>query len=271
MGIQWFPGHMAKARRQIKESLALIDIVIELTDARVPQSARNPDIPEIHSKPYILAVTKCDLADPDKTRVWADYWRTKNERAVLLELSKGRGIEYLRSEIKRSLPQIRRTPRALVVGIPNVGKSTLINRLAGKKSAKVGARPGVTRGKQWINAHGIQLLDTPGILWPKFTDQETAIKLAAVAAIRDEVFNWEEIALWLISYLAHEYPSLLAKRYDLVAIDQEPVVILDHIGRKRGCLRTKNEVDYQQAAQILLTDFRQGLIGPITLELPMKE
>lgn len=271
MDIQWYPGHMAKARRQIKENLKLIDLVVELTDARVPQSARNPDIPEIHHKPYILAVTKTDLADPARTEVWRQFWQKNQEGAVLLDLASGKGVEKLRTEIKKSLPALRRPPRVLVVGIPNVGKSSLINRLTGRSGTKVGAKPGVTRGKQWINAKGLQLLDTPGILWPKFEDQETAKKLAATAAIRDEVVNIEEVTYWLLNYLREHYPELLVKRYSLDLGINNTLELFEQIGRQRGCLRAQGEIDYLQTAQAVLKDFRSGLIGPVTLELPEKE
>lgn len=271
MTIQWYPGHMAKARRQIRESLKLIDLVIELTDARIPQSARNPDIPEIHNKPYLLAVTKSDLADPERTRIWLEYWREQREKVVLLDLLSGRGIQKLRTEVRRSLPHLKRNPRVLVVGIPNVGKSSLINRLTGKSGTRVGAKPGVTRGKQWINARGLQLLDTPGILWPKFDDQEAAKKLAVTAAIRDEILDLEEITYWLLDYLQKNYPDLLMERYQLDGIADDLETIFDQIGRKRGCLRSQGEIDRLQTAQLVLKDFRSGLIGPITLELPKKE
>ncbi|HHX01833.1 MAG TPA: ribosome biogenesis GTPase YlqF [Firmicutes bacterium] len=270
MDIQWYPGHMAKARRQIQEHLKFIDVVVELTDARIPRSARNPDIIEIHRKPRILAVTKCDLADPARTAIWCQHWQRQQEKVVLLELTNGKGINVLRKEIRKCLTKQKREPRVLVVGIPNVGKSTLINRLAGRSSAKVGAKPGVTRGKQWINAQGFRLLDTPGLLWPKLEDQETARKLAVVAAIKDEIFDSEEITYWLLRFLQDNYPHLLVRRYDLEDPAAEISAIFSLIGYQRGCLLAKGEIDRLQTAQLILKDFRQGLIGPITLELPQR-
>jgi len=270
MGIQWYPGHMAKARREILENLRLVDVVIELTDARVPRSARNPDIPEIHRKPWILAVTKCDLADPVRTELWCQFWQRREEKVVLLELINGKGINVLRKEISKYLTKQKREPRVMVVGIPNIGKSTLINRLTGRSSAKVGAKPGVTRGKQWINAGGFRLLDTPGLLWPKLEDQEAAVKLAAVAAIKDEIIDVEEVTYWLLRFLQQDYPQLLAKRYNLADPVGELETVFTTIGHRRGCLLAKGEIDRRQTAQLILKDFRQGLIGPITLELPQR-
>jgi ribosome biogenesis GTPase A len=270
MSIQWYPGHMAKARREILENLKHIDVVVELTDARIPASARNPDIPEIHRKPHILAVAKCDLADPACTEIWCQYWRQQREKVVLLDLINGKGINVLRKEITKYLTKQKREPRVLVVGIPNVGKSTLINRLAGRSSAKVGARPGITRGKQWINAGGFRLLDTPGLLWPKLEDQEAAKRLAVVAAIKDELFDAEEITYWLLEFLQDNYPKLLAKRYGLEDPAVETGEVFASIGYRRGCLAAGGDIDRLQTAQVILKDFRQGLIGPITLELPQR-
>ncbi len=270
MNIQWYPGHMAKAKRQIQELMKQIDVVIEVTDARVPHSARNPDILEIYRKPRILAVTKCDLADPARTQVWLQYWELQQEDVVLLELLNGKGVYVLRKEIRKYLTRQKREPRVLVVGIPNVGKSTLINRLAGRSCAKVGAKPGVTKGKQWISARGFKLLDTPGLLRPKLEDQETARRLAAVAAIKEEVFDSEEITYWLLRFLQKEYPHLLERRYNL----EDPAADIDQvfsvIGVQRGCLLSGGEINRLQTARLILKDFRQGLIGPITLELPQR-
>ncbi len=273
MNIQWYPGHMAKAKRQIQENLKLIDIVVELIDARIPMSSQNPDISEIYGKPRIKAATKWDLADPEITKLWQNYWQRKGEVVVLLDLLCGNGIGQLRNEIQKSLPKIKRLPRILVVGIPNVGKSTLINRLAGKGRTKVGARPGVTKGKQWILAGGLQLLDTPGVLWPKIEAKETAYKLAAVASIRDEVYDVELLAYWLLDFLVEKYPECLVGRYGLNSSPHNESVenIMNFIGQRRGCLRAGGLIDLPKTAQVILKDFRLGLIGPISLELPEVE
>ncbi len=268
MDIQWYPGHMAKARREILLNLKLVDLVIELTDARVPKSSRNPDIPEIHGKPYVLVATKTDLADPKRTKAWVDFWRTNREKVVLLDVLTGKGFRELEREIKIITPSLKRTPRALIVGIPNVGKSSLINKLAGKSSTKVGAKPGITRGKQWIKAAGLQLLDTPGILWPKFADQETAYKLASVSAIRDDISDWEELAEWLLKTLVKHYWIPLSQRYKLTSPEAD---LLALIGSKRGCLRAGGIIDRRQAAQVVLQDFRSGRLGRISLEVPNGE
>ncbi len=268
MDIQWYPGHMTKARRQILADLKLVDIVIELIDARVPQSSRNPDIPEIHRKPYVIAATKIDLADAVRTKVWMDFWREKQEKVVLVNILAGQGIGALNREIHNSLPNLPRIPRALIVGIPNVGKSSLINRLSGKSGAKTGAKPGVTRGKQWIKSSHFQFLDTPGILWPKFDSQEVARKLATIAAIKDDIVDWEENAVWLLNFLRINYCGCIKARYNL-SEDHEDT--LAEIGRRRGCLQAGGIVDKRQAAHILLQDFRSGRLGPITLELPERK
>lgn len=265
MSIQWYPGHMVKARRQIQADLKLIDVVVELADARIPQSSRNPDFAEIHHKPTVLAITKEDLADPKCTGLWMDFWRKKKKRVVVLNVPSGRGISQLKNMIKTAVPNLRRPPRVLVVGVPNVGKSSLINRLVGRGSAKTGAKPGVTRGKQWINAGGFRLLDTPGILWPKFEDQETARKLAVVNAIRDEVVDVQELAHWLLGYLTENYWLAVSERYNLSSPAND---LLQEIGKARGCLLPGGVINTEQAAALVLNDFRTGKLGRITLELP---
>lgn len=271
MNIQWYPGHMHKTKRQIQENLRLVDVVIEVTDARIPQSGRNPDIKEIHNKPYILAITKVDLADPKRTDMWQNFYRQHHEKFVLLNLLSGQGINQIKRELQVYVSGIKRKPRILIVGIPNVGKSSLINRLAKKKHAKVGAKPGITRGKQWINAGSFQILDTPGILWPKFDDQVTAKKLVAVAAIKDEIIDSEEVAYWLLSFLAINYPHLLYSRYGISNNAIDAAYLMETIGTKRGCLGANNVIDVSKTAHLVLKDFRTGLIGRITLERPHKE
>lgn len=270
MDIQWYPGHMTKAKREIRENLKLVDVVIEVIDARIPASSRNPDMTEIHHIPYLLAATKVDLADPARTKVWLDFWRTQNEEVVLLDLLSGKGVKKLQTLVKKKAPDLKRLPRVLVVGIPNVGKSSLINRLAGRRSAQVGAKPGVTRGKQWINTSGMQLLDSPGILWPKFADQEVARKLAAVAAIKEEILEWDALIQWLIEFLSKHYPEEFCQRYGLDELPGDASV-LETIGRKRGCLRAGGIIDLEQAARLILKEFRLGTIAPMTLELPVSE
>lgn len=265
MSIQWYPGHMVKARRQIQADLKLIDVVVELADARIPEGSRNPDLTDIHNKPTVLAISKTDLADPDCTKVWIDFWRNKQDRVVALDINSGQGISQLKREIRNSLPDMRRIPRVLVVGVPNVGKSSLINRLAGRGSAKTGAKPGVTRGKQWINADGFRLLDTPGILWPKFDDQENAKKLAVISAIKDEILNTEELAHWLLGYLKEHYWKQLSERYKLTEDSDD---ILKEVGKSRGCLLPGGVINTEQAASVVLTDFRTGKLGRISLEWP---
>ncbi len=265
MDIQWYPGHMAKAKREILDHLQQVDMVVELADARAPVSTRNPDLQAINAKPVLIALTKEDLADPSVTEQWLAFWRTEAVSAVVLDLQQSKGVGHLIQAMQTLAPKKRRLPRALIVGIPNVGKSTLINRLAGRSSAKTGAKPGVTRGRQWIKAKNIQLLDTPGVLWPKFDDQEAARRLALIAAIRDDIFDWEETALWLVNYLEKHYPDILPQRYQTVT---KGLQWLDEIGRRRGCLRSGGVVDTELAAKALLQDFRTGKLGRISLERP---
>lgn len=267
MTIQWYPGHMTKARRMIEAELKIVDGILEVADARVPLSSRNPDLQDLSAKPRFVVLAKIDLADPAVTHAWLDYFAAQGEKIIPADLMKGSGLRELRHEIRASFPKLKRVPRLLVVGIPNVGKSTLINRLTGRRGAPVGAKPGVTRGKQWLTAQGMQLLDSPGILWPKFDDQEVARKLATIASIRDEVLDAGEIAAWLLDYLGSHYAEELANRYGELDPNEHP---LEEIGRKRGCLLRGGIVDFNQAAAIVLKDFRSGKLGAITLEHPPK-
>lgn len=263
MTIQWYPGHMTRAKRMIREELKLVDGLLEVADARVPVSSRNPDLAELTAKPRLIVLTKADLADPQATEGWKEYWQAQGESVVAANLLRGQGLKEIRQWVGKTFPQLRRLPRLLVAGIPNVGKSTLINGLTGRRGAAVGARPGVTRGKQWLSAPGMQLLDSPGLLWPKFEDQEAAKRLVLVASIRDEVVDPVEIVWWFLEYLQAEYPQALEERYGSFDQGSSP---LEEIGRRRGCLLRGGIVDLHQAAAVVLKDFRTGKLGAITLD-----
>lgn len=264
MTIQWYPGHMTRAKRMIKEELKLVDGVLEVVDARVPRSSRNPELQDLTKKPRLLVFTKTDLADPARTAVWLQHWKTQGETIVATNLLQGGGLGEVRQCVAQTFPDLKRVPRLLVVGVPNVGKSTLINGLTKRRGAGVGARPGVTKGKQWLSAPGMLLLDSPGVLWPKFEDQEVAKRLALVASIRDEIFDQVEIILWLVDFLSKHYPNALQERYGL---EDHDGAVLEEIGRKRGCLLRGGVVDLNQAAAVVLKDFRTGKLGAITLDL----
>ncbi len=281
MNIQWFPGHMAKTRRLIAENLKLVDVVVELKDARIPYSSTNPVLSEIiGNKPRVIALNKCDMADEENLKKWIEYYKDKGIMAVPVDSIKGTGIGALKNEIKNILREKtlrdlqkgmkERDARMMVVGIPNVGKSSFINKLSGKAGAKTGDRPGVTTAKQWIRiSGGYELLDTPGILWPKFEDEFVGRNLAFTGAVRDEVYDVAEVACELCSVLAKKAPEALLKVYKLESIDG----LLGHeilfaIGKKRGCLIAGGEVDYDRAARILLDEFRANKLGKIALESP---
>ncbi|MGI6148899.1 MAG: ribosome biogenesis GTPase YlqF [Limnochordia bacterium] len=263
MTIQWYPGHMAKTRRMLVQELKVVDAALELVDARVPFSGRNPDLAELVTKPRLVILTKCDLADQDLTDAWVEFYRAQGEEVIGVNLAGGKAVQEVTRTVKGMFPHLRRAPRVMVVGVPNVGKSTLINRIVGRRSAKVGARPGVTRGKQWLSGAGLQLLDSPGILWPKFDDQDAARKLAITAAIRDEVFDQVDMAEWLVKFMLEYYPEHVAERYgQLAAVGS----FVEEIGRRRGCLRSGGVVDLEQSAMVVLTDFRGGRLGRVTLD-----
>ena len=277
MDVQWYPGHMTKARRQMQEDLSLIDLLIELVDARAPLSSRNPDIDELgKNKARLILMNKGDLADERENRNWLSFFQNQGCYAVVLDSRRSGEMKDVQSVIRsacaakkeRDLKRgIKNRPvRAMVAGIPNVGKSTFINTFSGKASTKTGNRPGVTRGKQWIRLNKeVELLDTPGILWPKFEDQTAARRLAVTGAIKDELLQTEELSLWLIDYLQTSYPGFLQERYG-VAEEGEPVSVLEGIAKARGCLKKGEELDYAKAASILLDDYRSGRLGRITLE-----
>lgn len=277
MNVQWYPGHMTKAKRQMQEDIKLIDLIIELVDARVPLSSRNPDIDEIgKNKARLILLNKADLADEAQNEAWKAYFQEKGFYVVKVDSRNGAGMKLVQNVIQEACKEkterdrkrgIKNRPiRAMVAGIPNVGKSTFINTFAGKACAKTGNKPGVTKGKQWIRLNkNVELLDTPGILWPKFEDQEVGKRLAFIGSVKDEILNMEELALELISYLCQNYPGALAKRYNITE-EGQPVELLGEIARVRGCLKKGEELDYTKATGILFEEFRSGKIGRITLE-----
>ncbi len=277
MNVQWYPGHMTKAKRMMQEDIKLIDLIIELVDARVPLSSRNPDIDELgKNKSRLILLNKSDLADERQNEAWSEYFKEKGFYVAKINSKSGAGVkavngviqEACKAKIQRDRRRgIKNRPiRAMVVGIPNVGKSTFINTFAGKACAKTGNKPGVTKGKQWIRLNkGVELLDTPGILWPKFEDQQVGIRLAMIGSIKDEILNIDELSLLLIQYLIEQYPGALAKRYDIEEAGK-PVEMLEAIAESRKCLLKGGELDYSKAAALLIDDFRNGKIGRITLE-----
>ena len=279
--LQWYPGHMRKAERLVKENLKLVDVVVELLDARIPMSSANPVLREIvGGKPRIIVLNKADLANEATTRAWVKYFAAQGITAVPVDAVKGRGVKELVQAIaKYAKPKTdklvqhgakARAARCMILGIPNVGKSSLINRLSGESKTKVENRPGVTRAKQWIRINAqLELLDMPGILWPKFEDQQAALHLAFTGAINDNVYDVASVVLLLLDTLRVKYPSDLTERYCLDGNLPRGVELLEEIGRKRGCLRAGGKIDYEKAEQIVLTDFRSGRLGYVTLdELP---
>ena len=282
MNLQWYPGHMTKAKRQMQEDLKLIDLIIELVDARIPLSSRNPDIDELgKNKARLILLNKSDLADERYNEQWSAYFQKKGFYVVKVNAKSGAGLKSIQGVIQEACKAkierdrrrgIKNRPiRAMVVGIPNVGKSTFINSYAGKACAKTGNKPGVTKGKQWIRLNKtLELLDTPGILWPKFGDQEVGKRLAFIGSIKDEILNLEELSLELLDYIRTNYPGLLNTRY---GIEEEgtPVSLLEAVADKRKCLIRGQEIDYAKAAGIVMEEFRNGKIGRITLEFPPVE
>ena len=279
MHVQWYPGHMTKAKRMMQENMKLIDLIIELADARIPESSRNPDIDELgKNKSRVILLNKADLAEESWNKAWADYYREKGYLAVNVNSRKNGTMkpvqEVIREACKEKIERDRRRGilnrpvRAMVVGIPNVGKSTFINSLAGKACAKTGNTPGVTKGKQWIRLNRqVELLDTPGILWPKFEDQQVGMMLAFIGSIKDELLNTEELAAELILRLKQDYPGVLERKYQIIA-DQDTYAVLERIAKSRHCLLRGNELDTEKAALLMLDDFRSGRLGRLTLEYP---
>lgn len=278
--INWYPGHMAKARREIEESIKLVDVVIEIVDARIPKSSRNPVLNEIISgKPRVIVLNKADLANRNETKKWIEHFKKYNQVAIEVNSNQGIGVkdvvnatyDFMSEMLKKKEEkgQVGASVKAMIVGIPNVGKSTFINKIAGKSTAATGNKPGVTKKNQWVRLNDkIQLLDTPGVLWPKFEDEITARHLAYIGTIKDTILDVEELALHLIEELLVCDKEKLFERYK-ISDDFEyemPVEVMEEIGRKRGCLVRGGEIDYTKVANILLDEFRCGKIGNITLE-----
>lgn len=279
--IQWFPGHMAKARREITESLKSVDIVIELCDARIPYSSRNPVLSEILAgKPSLVLMNKCDLADPLQNKLWKEHFEAKGQNVIFTDCITGKGIKDILPKVREILYEklenyknkgmIGRLPRAMIVGITNAGKSTLINKLYGKTKAKAENKPGVTRMQQWIKIeNSIELLDTPGILWPKFEEEKVGLNLAYIGSIRDEITDKEEIAVNLCKKLIVDYPELMCERYKITQEEIDSLMyyeVFELMGKRRGFLMSGGEVNFTRTADVLLSEFRNGLIGNITLE-----
>ena len=283
MNIQWYPGHMTKTRRQIEADLKQVDAVCEIVDARIPMSSRNPDIDAIcGNKPRIIVLNRMDLADPDGTKVWTDYFKSKGMAVVVTDCKTRKGINNFtpaarlacKEKIQRDAARgMNRPIRVMVVGIPNVGKSTLINQISGRKGAKAENRPGVTRGKQWVTVDSsLLLLDTPGILWPKFEDPEVGMMLAYTGAVKDGILDIEELACRLISLLHQRYPQALKDRYNIEAEAGTPGWdLLQMAGRKRGYLVSGGEINTERMAKVLVDEYRSGKLGRFTLEVPANE
>ena len=272
--INWYPGHMKKTRELIQENLKLVDLVIEVIDARIPISSRNPIIDElVKDKKRIIILNKSDLSDRGENEKWAAYFAAEGNLTLAMNCMSGGGVNQLfkmldKEQAAKNAGQMRNKPlRMMIVGVPNVGKSSLINRMTGRKSAQTGDRPGVTRGKQWLSLkNGMQLLDTPGILWPKFEDPKAGLNLAFCGSIKDEILDVADLALELITVLQDVYPNLLKERYKLDEICEMPLETMEEIARKRGFLLPGKRIDYERCARTVLDEFRSGKIGNITLE-----
>ena len=277
MDYQWYPGHMTKAIRQMKEDIKLIDIVVELVDARVPNSSRNPDIDSLaNNKARIIILNKSDLADSGKNAEWIEYFKEKGFYVVAIDSRKKSSIKEVSKIIDKACAKkkerdlkrgIKNRPiRAMVVGIPNVGKSTFINTYAGKASAKTGNKPGVTKGKQWIRLNkNVELLDTPGILWPKFEDKQVGFNLACIGSMNDNILDNSEIANGIVEFIIKNYPGLIGDRYDVDESD-DIVDIIDNIAKNRNCIKKGEEIDYNKTYNLIIDEFRSGTIGKVTLD-----
>lgn len=279
--VQWFPGHMAKTRRLIKESLPFVDLVTEIVDARIPSSSANPELAEmIGNKPRIVLLNKCDVADEKATQKWVEYYKSNGMYAIPVDCRSGKGLnaylplvrQVLKDKIKRNEEKgmAGKPLRVMVVGIPNTGKSSFINKMAGRNRAKVADKPGVTRSNSWFAVgSGIELLDTPGVLWPKFEDKAVGDKLAFIGSVKDEVLDSETLALRLINVLKNGYSNRIEERFRITNFDdKEDYEILEMIGRKRGMLISGGEIDYERVSVMLLDEYRGGKLGRLTLEFP---
>lgn len=284
MNIQWYPGHMTKTRRMMEESLKLVDGVCEILDARIPASSRNPDLDEIvGGKPRLVVLNCIDQADPAMVRRWAAWFKSQGMAVLETDCKSRKGVggfvPAIRAMLSEKLQryqekgQVGRPLKIMVAGIPNVGKSTFINQIAGRKSAKAENRPGVTRGKQWITVdQGLLLLDTPGILWPKFEDREVGMRLAYTGAVKDDIMDLETLSSGLLALLWRQYPEAVASRYKIEAEpDAQGYALLEAVGRKRGFLISGGEVDTERAARMVLEEYRSGKLGRFTLDLPPQE
>ena len=280
MNYQWYPGHMTKAKRMMQENISLIDLIIEIVDARIPLSSRNPDIDELgKNKSRVILLNKSDLSDGKYNEMWMDYFKEKGFHVVLVNSKSGQGVKSIQGVVQEACKEkierdrkrgiINRPVRAMVVGIPNVGKSTFINAFAGKACTKTGNKPGVTKGKQWIRLNKqLELLDTPGILWPKFEDQLIGLRLALIGSMNDEVLHVDELAVELIKFMGENYKELFLNRYQ-IEWNEDPYVVLENLCLKRGCIAKGEKADILKGSNLLLDEFRAGKIGKISLEIPV--
>ena len=278
MNIQWYPGHMTKAKRAMKEDIKLIDLIIEVVDARVPFSSRNPDIDELgQNKARIVLLNKSDLSNEQWNDAWAEWFKSQGCHVIKVNSRSGAGLKQINSVVQEACKEkierdrrrgiLNRPVRAMVVGIPNVGKSTFINSFAGKACTKTGNKPGVTKGNQWIRLNkSLELLDTPGILWPRFENQEVGLHLAFIGSINDEILNKEEMAVELLKFMMENYRQVMEERYQIEG--EDPYKALEQIARVRSCLAKGGELDVSKAANLFVDDFRSGKLGRVTLEFP---
>ena len=278
--INWYPGHMKKTKEMVQNNLKLVDVVIELLDARIPLSSKNPEIDKLaHNKPRVVVLNKSDLSDRAKLNKWISYYQSKGIKAIPVDTLKGSGVNKIVEECKnvtkekmdalKEKGRKERAIRVMIVGVPNVGKSSLINKLTGRKSTQTGDKPGVTKSKQWVRLKGnLELLDTPGILWPKFEDQEVALNLAFSRAIKDEILDIDTLGLKFIEKLMEIEPEKLMARYKLTDLGETPLETMEMIGRKRGFILGRQELDYTRIALTVLNEYREGKIGQISLEEP---